>query len=119
MSNQFLRHLLPLGGAVLFSLTAAMPARADTGADAYTCHVLGDSSACEKRPAQAGGETTMQVIPGSYARYLIYLGQTADKAIEQARAVGEEPTVRVVSNDKQRQLSGFDAYERVLGRGNL
>jgi hypothetical protein len=119
MSNQFLRHLLPLGGAMLFSLTAAMPARADTGADAYACHVVGDSSACAKLPAQAGSETTTQVTAGSYGRYLIHLGRTPDQAIAEARAIGEEPTVRIVSRDGQRHLSDFEAYERFLGRGNL
>ncbi|HUL63321.1 MAG TPA: hypothetical protein VLW55_01780 [Burkholderiaceae bacterium] len=119
MSNRILRHLLPVGGAMLLSLAAAMPASADVGADAYSCHVLGDSSTCEKVPAQAGADTVKQVVPGAYARYLMYLGRTTDQAIAEALAIGEQPTVRVVSRRSGRQLSSIDAYERLQGRGSL
>jgi hypothetical protein len=119
MSNQILRHLLPIAGAMLFSLAATTPARADVGADGYACHVLGDSAACEKLPAQAGAAATTQVVPGSYGRYLMYVGRTTDQAIAEARAIGEQPTVHVVSQGADRQLSGFDAYERLQGRSRF
>ena len=119
MSNQILRHLLPIAGAMLFSLAATTPARADVGADGYACHVLGDSAACDKLPAQTGTQAATQVVPGSYARYLMYLGRSADQAIAEARGIGEQPTVQAVSRDAGPQLSGFDAYERLQGRGRF
>lgn len=120
MSNRILRHLLPIGGAMLLSLAATMPARADVGADAHTCYVRGDASACEKLHPQSGTEMDTQVVvPGVYARYLINLGSTPDVAIAQARRIGEEPTVRVVSHGADRQLTGLEAYEREQGRGSL
>lgn len=109
----FLRWL-PLGGAALLSLAAALPARAE-GDSVYRCSVLGDRQGCATRtvpPAEDG----VRLVPGSYARYLIHHGRSFDAAIELARAAGEQPTLRMVRNEPRPVLSGFEAYERHHGR---
>jgi len=110
---------MPLGAATLLSFGAATPALADNGANVYNCRVLADSSACEKLPAQTGSEMVTHVEPGSYARYLINMGRSTEQAIAEARSIGEEPSLRVVSRDSQPHLSSFDAYERLQGRSQF
>jgi len=114
MKNPFRQFALPLGSAVLLAVAAALPAAASDGQDMYRCRVLGDGSACPVSPP--AGEPVVQTVPGSYARYLIHNGRPFDQAIADARATGEEPSVRVVLRPPVHQLSGFGAYERINGR---
>lgn len=119
MSNKILRRLLPLGGMALLSFGAAMPAFAQDGADVYRCSVLGERTACDKLPSSQGVETVAQLVPGSYARYLINNGRGFDQAIAEARAIGEQPTMRLAGSDAQHRVSGLQAYEQLQGRGRL
>ncbi|HTT10674.1 MAG TPA: hypothetical protein VMG60_07285 [Burkholderiaceae bacterium] len=111
MSNLIHRHLLSLGGAVLLALGSAS-AMADTGATAYSCHVLGDSSACAMLPAAPGSDTATRVVPGSYAQYLSHLGYSTDEAIAQARGIGEQPTLQAATSGATRLVPG--SYARYL-----
>jgi hypothetical protein len=116
MSNRIHRHLLSLGGATLLAF-AATSAMADNGAAAYSCNAQGDQTACASVSA-ARADAVTQLVPGSYARYLINMGYTVDQAIAQARTIGEQPTLQVVNGDAQR-LSSFESYERLQGLGRF
>ena len=113
MSKSILRYVLPLGGAALLSLSAAIPAQASQGDAYYRCHVVGETQACENLPAPVMNGTT-QLVPGSYGQYLVFLGESRDKAIADARARGEQPK-EVIAQQAPRHYSSAEAYERFLG----
>ena len=113
MSKSFLRYVLPLGGAALLSLSAAMPAQASQGDAFYRCHVVGETQACEGLPTPVTNGTT-QLVPGSYGQYLVFLGESNEKAIADARARGEQPK-EVVTQEAPRHYTSAEAYERFLG----
>jgi hypothetical protein len=109
------RHTLALGLGALLCLTVAMPASASE--DVYRCRVLGDRGACERLPASADADVVTRLVPGSYARYLMYLGRPVEQAIAEARTIGEEPTLQDVRRQTQPRLSGFEAHERYVRGG--
>jgi hypothetical protein len=100
--------------ALAATLFAALSAHAgDAGQDTYRRVVLGDSSvAAQPAPAAA----TERVVPGSYARYLIKNGMDVNQALAIARDAGETPTVERQPAVAARELSGFERYERAMGR---
>ena len=114
MSKSILRYVLPLGGAALLSLSAALPAQASQGDAYYRCHVVGETKACDGLAAPAMNSTTTQLVPGSYGQYLVFLGESNDKAIADARARGEQPK-EVITQEAPRHYSSAEAYERFLG----
>jgi hypothetical protein len=116
MSHPFARFLLPLGSAALLSLSVASPAQASEADAYYRCHVVGETAACSGLPAPTMGEMTVtKEVPGDYAHYLMYLGESPEKAIADAREVGEQPKVAAVEVDTPRHYSAAEQYERYLG----
>ena len=114
MSKSILRYVLPLGGAALLSLSAAIPAQASQDDAYYRCHVVGESQACAGLPAPAMNSTTTRLVPGSYGQYLVFLGESNDQAIADARARGEQPK-EVITQAAPRHYTSAEAYERYLG----
>lgn len=112
--------LLQLTPATLVLLGGPSLAQAqeDTGYRHYRCTVLGESRACPAAQPIPAERVEVLVVPGSYARHLIYLGQDPAHAIEAARSIGEVPTRRTVKVTT-RQLTSFERYERHQGRLNL
>ena len=115
MSKSISSLIAKLGGGALLSLAAALPAAADDGFNLYRCRVLGDSSACTA-PSPALDTKVTRLVPGPYAAYLMYQGQSLEHAVANARSIGEEPTLRIVEVATPAQVSGFEAYERLQGR---
>lgn len=81
----------------------------------YRCGVLGDTSQCTPVPKQPSPREEERVILGPYARYLIHLGTDPAKAVQQARAIGEAPTLQRV-RITTRALTSAEKYDRVNGR---
>jgi hypothetical protein len=81
----------------------------------YRCTVLGDSSACAAAPRSPAVRVEERLVPGPYARYLIYLGHSQSDALASAGRIGEFPVRRVV-RITERQLTDLEKYERYLGR---
>ncbi len=101
----------------LLGLSSAMAASASaSGYDLYDRvarnNAHNNAMAAQMRPAAA----PESVVPGPYARHLIYLGVDADQAIRQARAVGEQATAETVVPATQRRSGGFDLYDRIAIR---
>jgi len=116
MSKLIRRRMLSLGSAAMLSLFTLLPAMASGGGeDAYRCVVQGDRDACSALPASSDSDAATRLVPGSYARYLIHNGYSVEQAVAEARASGEQPTLRVVKRDVPRQLTSLEAYERLLG----
>lgn len=100
--------------ALVATLFAALSAHAgDAGQDTYRRVVLGDGSVAAQPAAQAPAE---RVVPGSYARYLIKNGMPVEQALATARDAGETPTIERVPAVATRELTGFERYERAMGR---
>lgn len=99
--------------ALAVALFAALSVQAaDLGQDNYRRAVLGDTS------VQAPQTTVeaQRVVPGFYARYLINNGMDSDQALATAQASGETPTVESTQHAVADSLSGFQRYERAMGR---
>lgn len=111
-----IRHFLtPAIGLTALSAVLVSPARANDGEAVYRCRVLGDTSACASLRTQDLG-SACEPVPGSYARYLMYLGRSKDQAIAEASSRGESPTWRLAKRPVPRQLTGEEAHEKYLGR---
>lgn len=99
--------------ALAATLLAALSAHAgDAGQDTYRRVVLGDSSVAQPAPQAESA----RVVPGSYARYMIKNGMPAEQALQIARDAGESPSVEQQPAVASRELSGFERYERAMGR---
>jgi hypothetical protein len=116
MSKSSYRRLLPFAAAALLSLSAAQSALAAGGQEAYRRAVLGESTLSTGPASASAAQAPAEVLPGSYARYLMHLGLSADPAIAQARAAGEQPGLGVVTRESAPVAGGREAYERMLGR---
>lgn len=100
--------------ALAATLFAALSAHAgDAGQDTYRRVVLGDSNVAVQPAAES---VTERVVPGSYARYLIKNGMPVEQALATARDAGETPTVERQPAVAARELTGFERYERAMGR---
>lgn len=89
----------------------------DRGFAAYRYTVLGDTTA--QRPAASDANNVADSrVPGAYAQYLMYLGNSKADAITQAARVGEVP--RAADTDTNHESARFTSYEAyqytVLGR---
>lgn len=115
MKNLLCDRLPSLCCAILLSVTAALPTSASE--DVYRCRVLGDRGACDGLPVSVGDKAATQLVPGSYARYLIHNGYPAERAIAEAHSIGEEPTLQVVGAPVRRKLSGVEAHEQYVRGG--
>jgi hypothetical protein len=82
----------------------------------YQRVVLGQSDLHSQAAVQES-QTALKLIPGSYARYLIVNGMPQAQALAQARNAGEEATWQAgVAPSQAVALSGFQLYERAMGR---
>jgi hypothetical protein len=111
-----LNTLSHVAAATLLAFAGATSAMAqptaDSGYSAYRRVVLGDSTVAQTQAEQ--GPT--RVVPGSYARHLIFLGVDQRDAIETARSVGEQPTIEAIAPSGQR-LSAVQLYQTRFGIG--
>jgi hypothetical protein len=112
------RGLMRTTGLLLPALligTAAYAARDadDPAYERYRCEELGYSSACKASPSLPSMRIEERLEPGSYARYLMYLGQSEDDALASAALIGEFPVKRIV-RVTERQLSGEEKHQRFL-----
>ena len=101
--------------SALFStlaLFAAASAHADQGYDQYRRVVLGDTTIAAPAPVA----TRTQLVPGSYAQYLIVNGASKSVALAAAARTGEVAVFRTVAVEgPQRQLTPAQAYAKYLG----
>ncbi len=65
--------------------------------------------------AQASQAPAMRLLPGPRAQQMIYLGTDPAVAIEQARALGEQPIVQMPTPEARR-ANGTDLYDRIAER---
>jgi len=117
MSVLFRRQTLAPVFAGLVSLSAVPLALASESEDLYRCRVLGDRASCEKLPVKRSDAPKTKWVPGSYASYLIHNGRPFEEAIAEARAMGEEPTLQVITSEVRRETSGFEDYQRYVRGG--
>jgi hypothetical protein len=94
-----------LGGLALFALFAARPALA---AD----FIAGDSTTYPTAGTRVISESNVR--PGPNASHLIFLGESRDEAIADARVQGEQPTALKAEPVRQAR-SSFQTYEDVEG----
>ena len=94
------------------TLVAASPANAASqGYDQYRRTVLGDTTIAA--PAVA---TRTELVPGSYAQYLINNGATKSAALNAASQVGEQAGYAAVAvQQPQAKLTPTQAYAKSLG----
>jgi len=114
MSNTYHRRLPFVLGAALLVIANHASAVAGDGQSVYRCRVLGESAACAAIP-QNPSESQIELVPGPRGRHLVFLGRSVEQAIAEARASGEEPTLRIVVRETPTHLSGAEAHERYLG----
>lgn len=95
------------------ALLAAGPAQASAGYDQYRRVVLGDTTI--SAPV-AASTTRVQLVPGSYAQYLISNGTSKSEAIATAARNGESASYRAVAvSAPQPKLTPAQAYAKYLG----
>jgi hypothetical protein len=112
------RGLMRTTGLLLPALligTAAYAAQDsdDPAYERYRCEELGYSSACKTSPSLPPVRIEERLELGSYARYLMYLGQSEEDALASAALVGEYPVKRIV-RVTERQLTAEEKHERYL-----
>ncbi len=100
--------------ALAGALSSPAMAQADSGEEAYRRAVLGNSSIGQPAAADTSPRIAERVQPGSYAKYLIYLGRDKDDALEAASRIGEQPVRQTLRITPQR-LTSTEAHERYLG----
>jgi hypothetical protein len=92
-------------------------ASVDRGYAIYRHTVLGDTTAQRSGASNPSSDADSRV-PGAYARYLMYLGNSKTDAIDKAVRVGEVPGA--ADSDASRRSARFTSYEAyqytVLGR---
>jgi len=94
-----------LSGLALVALFAARPALA---AD----FVPGDSTTYATANARVIAQS--DATPGPIASHLIFLGESRDQAIADARQQGEQPRA-TLAESTPRVLSSYEAYQQVEG----
>jgi hypothetical protein len=94
-----------LSGLALVALFAARPALAGDV-------VAGDSYTYPTANVRIVPQSDL--VPGPIASHLIYLGESRDQAIADARAQGEQPRVAQAGSTTVAR-SSFETYEQVLG----
>jgi hypothetical protein len=97
--------LSAISGLALVALFAARPALA---AD----YVTGDSTTYPT--ANVRIVPPSNVTPGPIASHLVYLGESRDQAIADARQQGEQPRFAAIESMPAAR-SGFETYAHVLG----
>jgi len=100
----------------LVSTAAALPAFAHDGQALYRAQVLGERIAPLAHTPSTTALGEPRLVPGSYGRYLVYLGRSPEQAIAEARTRGEEPGRATLPAAQSRSSDSFEAYERYLGR---
>lgn len=108
-TTTILLSTLALAGA----LSAPAMAQADDGSEAYRQAVLGESSLAKPTGADTSSRIVERVEPGSYAKYLIYLGRDKDDALAAASRIGEQAVRQTLRITPQR-LTGTEAHEQYL-----
>jgi hypothetical protein len=104
--------VLALAGA---ASSASVWAQAeDAQVQAYRFTVLGDARDRPAPPKASSPRVEERIEPGSYARYLMFLGHARSDALVQAERAGELPVRRVVSIIEP-VLSDAQKHERYLG----
>jgi hypothetical protein len=98
--------------AALFAFVGAPSVFAESigpsGDTQYQRYLLDDPSV-HRMPAS---EAAARLIPGPNAQHLIHLGVEPRVAIEQARALGEQPQVARTVSAAELPINGYDMYAR-------
>ncbi|WP_077038303.1 hypothetical protein [Pelomonas sp. KK5] len=109
-----MKTVLTIAAALISTATllGASSAQASTqGYDQYRRAVLGDTTV--SAPAVA---TQAQLVPGSYAQYLIHNGAVKGDALSAAAQIGERPVVASVDVQARKPvLSAKQSYEKSIG----
>jgi hypothetical protein len=104
--------VLALAGAA--SSVSAWAQAEDPQYRAYRITVLGDTRDSPAAPQASSPRIEERIEPGSFARYLMFLGQARADALVAAERTGELPIRRVVSVTEP-VLSDAQKHERYLG----
>jgi len=101
--------LVRFGGLALFALFAARPVVAsELVPGAFTTYPTRGTRIVD----------SSNVVPGPIASHLVYLGESRDQAIADAREQGEQPRIAQADTGK-RARSSFETYQEVEGLSPL
>jgi hypothetical protein len=117
MNKLLIASLLAVGTSA--ALANGIDNSSDHGYSVYRQVVLGDTSVSVNRDSNEGRGEDVRV-PGGYARYLMYVGQSKADALEHAARVGELPGLApAAAAGVHSGFSSQELYRRtVLGRSD-
>lgn len=110
----------PAALLVALGAFAPLPGLArDSDVGTYRCTVNGNTNFCHAASGESGAtRVEKQLVPGSYARYLMYRGESLQRAVRIAGSVGESPVERTV-RVTPRSRTSYERYQRWLGDSSV